>query len=288
MMKTVVLLVCFIGTNIAFPLYQANIGLSASNSLEILRMNGLGYTTGLDYTGLGQSLALPYVQSLVPQLPQGGGQVLEQVPLPAQSPVGPQVVFQRQGLVSPQFLLPAQAPLHPAVLLPAQSQVFFPPRNVFPVGALPPPVILSSRTGQGQMPQGQSPLDPLVPEQPQQIQPQVVSINPTSMYPRQTQQFQGYPLYNYYQFLRQQSSSSLPTQVPEGTPSEPAILPPTPGPLQRTPLNHEEDIKETQTQAVQESTTVSFPEAYHMPTTPSDQDVNAVTDEPNVASLMEP
>ncbi|XP_041125975.1 uncharacterized protein LOC121326677 [Polyodon spathula] len=133
-------------------LYQNNLGLSASNSMEFLRFSGLGYSAA----GYGQPQALPYVSpylyqqpqldfGLTPQLAltlQGAGQ--PPLALPAQAPMNPQILRPAQGPMDPQLLTPVQGPMHPSVFIPLHGR--FPPQIFFHnLGIQPPQVMLPSQ-----------------------------------------------------------------------------------------------------------------------------------------------
>ncbi|XP_066573912.1 synapsin-1-like [Amia ocellicauda] len=253
MMNTVVLLACLTGTNLALPL----LGLTASNSLEILGFGGLGL-------GMAQSQVLPFGQQLVSQLSQIGSPRQVWLPsqgaLPAQQPQNPQMLFPAQGPVNPSLLLPAQGPINPNLLFPAQGSgqpmIFFqsqmPPSVFYPQGNLPsqvvlsPPVILSSQTNPGQMPRDQGPQAPIQPQAPvdpqgppntQQphVHNQFLPFNP--IFQQQAQQ--DYPYY-YYQYLQQQNQPPNPTQTPDLGTAESAATHALPEPLQKTPLEQTE------------------------------------------------
>ncbi|XP_071025741.1 uncharacterized protein [Oncorhynchus clarkii lewisi] len=94
--QTVTVLVCLLGASLSLPLYQQQIGILASNSNEILRLNGLTLTG----VGFGQT----QMQYVIQQQPELGLPQMVNFNPQVGGPFGPQMMFPTQGNQLPPIL----------------------------------------------------------------------------------------------------------------------------------------------------------------------------------------
>ncbi|XP_029529292.1 uncharacterized protein odam isoform X2 [Oncorhynchus nerka] len=159
--QTVTVLVCLLGASLSLPIYQQQIGILASNSNEILRLNGL------TLTGV------------------GFGQTQMQA-----SPFMPQYVIQQQ----PELGLPQMVNFNPQVGGPFGPQMMFPTQG----NQLPPILYANAQQEQPGAPQDpNNPNNPQQPHNPAQGVPQFAQHYPSFSFPQQPR-MQGYPYYMSY------------------------------------------------------------------------------------------
>ncbi|XP_035644960.1 sporozoite surface protein 2 isoform X2 [Oncorhynchus keta] len=159
--QTVTVLVCLLGASLSLPIYQQQIGILASNSNEILRLNGL------TLTGV------------------GFGQTQMQA-----SPFMPQYVIQQQ----PELGLPQMVNFNPQVGGPFGPQMMFPTQG----NQLPPILYANAQQEQPGAPQDpNNPNNPQQPQNPAQGVPQFPQYYPSFSFPQQPR-MQGYPYYMSY------------------------------------------------------------------------------------------
>ncbi|XP_024254164.1 RNA polymerase II degradation factor 1 isoform X1 [Oncorhynchus tshawytscha] len=159
--QTVTVLVCLLGASLSLPIYQQQIGILASNSNEILRLNGL------TLTGI------------------GFGQTQMQA-----SPFMPQYVIQQQ----PELGLPQMVNFNPQVGGPFGPQMMFPTQG----NQLPPILYANAQQEQPGAPQDpNNPNNPQQPHNPAQGVPQFPQYYPSFSFPQQPR-MQGYPYYMSY------------------------------------------------------------------------------------------
>ncbi|XP_064781937.1 uncharacterized protein odam isoform X2 [Oncorhynchus masou masou] len=101
--QTVTVLVCLLGASLSLPIYQQQIGILASNSNEILRLNGLALT-GVGF-GQTQMQASPFMpQYVIQQQPELGLPQMVNFNPQMGGPFGPQMMFPMQGNQLPPIL----------------------------------------------------------------------------------------------------------------------------------------------------------------------------------------
>ncbi|XP_029529293.1 proline-rich proteoglycan 2 isoform X3 [Oncorhynchus nerka] len=101
--QTVTVLVCLLGASLSLPIYQQQIGILASNSNEILRLNGLTLT-GVGF-GQTQMQASPFMpQYVIQQQPELGLPQMVNFNPQVGGPFGPQMMFPTQGNQLPPIL----------------------------------------------------------------------------------------------------------------------------------------------------------------------------------------
>ncbi|XP_014051125.1 proline-rich proteoglycan 2 isoform X1 [Salmo salar] len=160
-LQTITVLVCLFGASLSLPIYQQQIGILASNSNEILRLNGL------TLTGV------------------GFGQTQMQA-----SPFMPQYVIQQQ----PELGLPQMVNFNPQVGGPFGPQMMFPTQG----NQLPPMLYANAQQEQPGAPQDpNNPNNPQQPHNPAQGVPQFPQYYPSFSFPQQPR-MQGYPYYMSY------------------------------------------------------------------------------------------
>ncbi|XP_020351667.1 odontogenic ameloblast-associated protein-like [Oncorhynchus kisutch] len=187
--QTVTVLVCLLGASLSLPIYQQQIGILASNSNEILRLNGL------TLTGV------------------GFGQTQMQA-----SPFMPQYVIQQQ----PELGLPQMVNFNPQVGGP------FGPQMMFPTQGNQLPSILYANAQQEQPGAPQDPNNPNNPQQPHnpaQGVPQFPQYYPSFSFPQQPR-MQGYPYYmsyGYPNYLQPNQNNGQNQLNLEKTPQKPQL-----------------------------------------------------------------
>ncbi|XP_014051126.1 gamma-gliadin isoform X2 [Salmo salar] len=191
-LQTITVLVCLFGASLSLPIYQQQIGILASNSNEILRLNGL------TLTGV------------------GFGQTQMQA-----SPFMPQYVIQQQ----PELGLPQMVNFNPQVGGPFGPQMMFPTQG----NQLPPMLYANAQQEQPGAPQ--DPNNPNNPQQPhnpaQQPRMQGYPYYMSYGYPNYPQPNQNYPQPNQNNGLNQQNLEKTP-QKPQ-LPLQQAAQPQSPG-----------------------------------------------------------
>ncbi|XP_028658618.1 annexin A7 [Erpetoichthys calabaricus] len=206
-MELIVVVLSLVGAGHALPVPRL-LGLSASNSNELLRLPGLSYN-GLAFgQQQQQQQPLPFVPPFVFQPQQ------IDMALPPQLSRTPQIGVSGQGSVQPTGSLPSQVLLPPQVFVPSQSGV-------------PPQVLLPAAQGdQTAISVPQQPLypqEPGVPLQPNQVLP---SYYPSFVFPQQAGgQVSPFFIAYGYPSQKQPAVQQLPLN-PNQQPMEPAVLRP--------------------------------------------------------------
>ncbi|XP_029606008.1 gamma-gliadin isoform X2 [Salmo trutta] len=195
-LQTITVLVCLFGASLSLPIYQQQIGILASNSNEILRLNGL------TLTGV------------------GFGQTQMQA-----SPFMPQYVIQQQ----PELGLPQMVNFNPQVGGPFGPQMMFPTQG----NQLPPMLYANAQQEQPGAPQDpnnpNNPNNPQQPHNPAQGVPQFPQYYPSFSFPQQPrmQPNQNYPQPNQNNGQNQLNLEKTP-QKPQ-LPLQQAAQPQSPG-----------------------------------------------------------